>query len=91
MCISGHAQVGGAALAAAIGLGTSHVAPSKMLAAAPHAPQALAQQVGSELAFTGAGHIALLLVIAALFLAFGLLIVGLTKRHGGVRGSGLTS
>ncbi|MBV8693069.1 MAG: hypothetical protein JOY57_15535 [Actinobacteria bacterium] len=47
--------------------------------------------MGSELAFTGSGHIALLLVIASLFLAFGLLIVGLTKRHGGVRGSGLTS
>jgi hypothetical protein len=91
MCISGHAQVGGAALVAALGLGTSHVAPSKMLAAAPQAPHALAQQFGSELAFTGPGHIALLLIVASLLIVVGFLMVGLVRRHGTDRGSGLVS
>ena len=83
MCVSGHAQVGGAALATAIGIGSSHVAPLSLLREAPRAPHALAQQMGSELAFTGSSHTALLAIVAVLLILAGLLMVGLVRRHHG--------
>lgn len=75
--MSGHATVGGSGVAAAVGVLAS-------AGSAPRSAPALAVQSTQTLAFTGAGHLMLLVTMAMLLILAGLLLNGLARRHGGM-------
>lgn len=75
--LSGHATVGGSGVAAAVGVLAS-------AGSAPRSAPALAVQSTQTLAFTGAGHLMLLVTMAMLLILAGLLLNGLARRHGGM-------
>lgn len=66
--------VGGAVLAAAVGVGT---------AGGETTSSALASQSSETLAFTGASHTLLMVTVAVLMIIAGVLLQGLSRRHAG--------
>lgn len=68
------ATAGGAVLATAVGVGTAGGGASGSLVA----------QSAQTLAFTGASHTMLLITVAILMILAGVLLNGLSRRHGGL-------
>ena len=76
------ATVGSAVLATAVGLGTAEGGASAPL---------LVAQTTQTLAFTGASHTLLIVTVAVLMIIAGMLLNGLSRRHGGLATVGMAT
>jgi hypothetical protein len=75
------ATVGSTVLASAVGVGTVGGSASA---------QVLVTQTTQTLAFTGASHTMILVTLAVIMIMTGLLLNGLSRRHGGLAPGGFT-